>query len=166
MIKKYNQFIKKTNEEFVFGKDQIEDDVAKSFGDDINSEPTVQMEEEEEGGDVYYSKLKELADTLGVEVVDNSVVYNGKKVIFPSETEKYHIEGSKGGFDTVEEVISELEKEHDSDNSKRMTPEEEDLLTGERSGERSVGLDDLEDDDFQKFESKSYKSQRLKKFRK
>jgi hypothetical protein len=154
MIKKYNQFIKKTNEEFVFGKDQIEDDLDKSFSDNINSEPTVQMEEEEEGGDIYYTKLKELADTLGVEVVDNSVVYNGKKVIFPSETEKYHIEGIKGGFDSIEKVISELEKEK-SDKSKRT----------EKNSEIPVESEDLENDDFQKLESKSYKLQRLKKFK-
>jgi hypothetical protein len=168
MIKKYNQFINnKANEEFVFGKDQIEDDIASEFGDNLdepNMEPPVldtDLEGEEEGQDFYYSKLKELADTLGVEVIDNSVNYNGKKITFPSETEKYHIEGHKKGFSTIDEVVKELGKENNSNNSKGVTPEE-DLLTGERSFE----LDDLEDDDFQKFESKSYKHKRLKKFKK
>jgi hypothetical protein len=152
MIKKYNQFIKKTNEEFVFGKDQIEDDVAKSFGDDINSEPTFQIEEEEEGGDVYYNKLKELADALGVEVTDkNTVEYDNKQIIFPSETEMYHVDNKK--FKTSQEVINYLEggsveggSIHRPQLPKNEIPQEEMEL-------------ELQ-------ESKSYKSQRLKKFRK
>lgn len=171
MIKKYNQFLKdKTNEEFVFDKvptfggefagtetaptkpvtkpdvkpDTDTRPVPPSLIPDEGNSPLespakAEFEVEEEGGDVYTNKLKELADSLGVEVVDNSVEYNGKKIIFPSETEKYQIEGIKKGFNTIDEVLKEL-------GSEEVVNNEEELE--------------------EKFESKSYKHSRLKKFKK
>ena len=51
-----------------------------------------------------------------------------------------------------------------------MTSDEEDQMTGEREGERRVGLDDIDEDEFERgddaFESKSYRHTRLKKFSK
>jgi hypothetical protein len=44
---------------------------------------------------------------LGVEVEDGKIMYNGKKIIFPSETEMYHVDNKK--FKTSQEVISYLE---------------------------------------------------------
>jgi ASC-1-like (ASCH) protein len=174
MIKKYNQFLKdKTNEEFVFDKD-VKDYPGIYSGDETTTKPVIkpdvkpdtdtrpvppslipdegnsplespakaEIEFEEEAGDVYTNKLKELADALGVEVVDNSVEYNGKKIIFPSETEKYQIEGIKKGFNTVDEVLKEL-------GSEEVVSNEEEL-----------------EEELEKFESKSYKHTRLKKFKK
>ena len=173
MIKKYNQFVKdKTNEEFVFDNEVAYPDVYS--GDETTTKPITKPDvkpgtdtrpvppslipdegdsplespakaeyevEEEEGGDIYSNKLRELADALGAEVTDNYIEYNGKKIMFPSETEKYQIEGVKKGFNTVEEVLSELEKEN-------KVPSEE------------------TEEEFEKFESKSYKHTRLKKFKK
>lgn len=175
MIKKYNQFLKdKTNEEFVFDKDVKEYPGIYSGGEtttkpvvkpdvkpDTDTRPVppslipdegnsplespakAEYEVEEEGGDIYANKLKDLADALGVEVVDNSVEYNGKKIIFPSETEKYQIEGIKKGFTTIDEVVKELGE------SDEVVNNEEEL-----------------EEELEKFESKSYKHTRLKKFKK
>lgn len=107
------------------------------------------MEEEaEEVGDVYRNKLKELADALGVELTnDKTVIYNSKKIYYPSETDKYHVEGVKKPFNTLDEVVSFLK----SDGSN--TEIEQDDYKYE---------DDLFIED--EFESKSYK--KLRKFKK
>lgn len=176
MIKKYNQFIeKKTNEEFVFGneapaKPEVAPDVKPdttqpleepSAPSPIRRERTspvpapakAEVEMEEEGEDIYTSKMQELADLLGVEFNNGQIVYNGKKIIFPSETEKYQIEGIKKGFNTAEEVVSELEK---------ISP------VGKRVEETEEEIDSLKDDEVadeieREFESKSYKSRYNKK---
>ena len=73
------------------------------------------------------------------------------KIIFPSETEKYQIEGVKKGFNTAEEVVSELEKISSQTVSGRRTQETEEEL-------RSLKDDELGDEIEREFESKSYKS--------
>ncbi len=116
-------------------------------------------EEEEEGSDLYTNKIQELADLLGVEAENGYVVYNGKKIMFPSETEKYQIEGVKKGFSTAEEVVTELEKD--------STPNIEDTDVEDRALETEEEITSLKDDEsieeIEEFESKSYKNSRLKK---
>lgn len=173
MIKKYNQFIKdKTNEEFVFDREMptmapgqapskpdvrpdVKPDVRPQteprpvppalIPDEGNSplEAPAKAEMEEEAGDIYANKLQELADYLGVEVENNTVKYEGHEITFPSETEKYQIKGVKKGFNTVDEVVSELEKHLHSD--PKMSVDEDDYHKGDLA-----------------FESKSYKYTRSK----
>jgi hypothetical protein len=101
MIKRYNQFVNKkvnenkneepnlSNDEFV----EIEKEEVEEYFE----------EEEEEAGDFYNNKLKELANLLGVEVVDGKVEFEGKEIIFPSETDMYHYDKKK--FKTAQEVF-------------------------------------------------------------
>ena len=118
MIKKYNQFVKeKTNEEFVFDREmptmspetkpvvkpEVKPDVRPETNprpvapsiipDEGNSplESPAKAQMEEEAGDIYASKLRELSDYLGAEVENNMINYKGHKITFPSETEKYQI---------------------------------------------------------------------------
>jgi hypothetical protein len=96
--------------------------------------------EEEEQEDVYSSRLKELAQALGLEsdaVQNNKLEFDGKEIIFPSETEKFHVDRKK--FDTVEQVVDYLQ----GGSSERVAPrlEEEDRIDPE-------------------FEAKSYKFSR------
>jgi hypothetical protein len=175
MIKKYNQFIgKKTNEEFVFDKAPIGGPETAPVTPDVKPDTTekpltepdapspirrertspvpapAKAEMEEEGYDLYTTKLQELADSLGVEVENNQVVYNGKRIIFPSETEKYQVEGVKKGFNTVEEVVAELEKSEPVEQAQRVQETEEEL--------DSLKDDEASDVIEREFESKSYKS--------
>jgi len=134
MIKRYNQFVKGINEEFEMGEGQpspitrpagpittpdtptrprptrpgitptevpSEEDapLAYGYGDELP---------EEEGGE-YQGQilLHQLADELGTEVnADGSINYEGKKINFYSETEKFHVDNKK--FSTVEEVVNYL----------------------------------------------------------
>jgi len=96
--------------------------------------------EEEEQEDVYSSRLKELAQALGLEsdaVQNNKLEFDGKEIIFPSETEKFHVDRKK--FDTVEQVVDYLQ----GGSTERVAPklEEEDRIDPE-------------------FEAKSYKFSR------
>lgn len=177
MIKKYGQFIdKKTNEEFVLGSEaptkpgvSPTPDVKPGTAQPLPSEPIspspirrertspvpapskAEAQMEEEGSDLYTTKMQELADILGVDFSGGQIVYNGKKIIFPSETEKYQIEGVKKGFNTAEEVVSELEKISPQTVSGRRTQETEEEL-------HSLKDDELGDEIEREFESKSYKS--------
>jgi hypothetical protein len=99
----------------------------------------VEVEEEEEE-DIYSRRLKELAKALGLEedaVQNNRLEFDGKEIIFPSETEKFHVDRKK--FDTVEQVVDYLKNE-------KPTPKlaEEDRIDPE-------------------FEAKSYKFSRREK---
>ena len=81
-------------------------------------------------------------------VNDKTVIYNGKKIYYPSETDKYHVEGVKKPFNTLDEVVSFLKSDENN------TPEiEQDDYKYE---------DDLFIED--EFESKSYK--KLRNFKK
>jgi hypothetical protein len=184
MIKKYNQFVKgKVNEDFTMADPETKPVTAPPtttpdtrpsrpgvVPTTIPSEqdaPLAKYEQEEEEGGEYIGKkmMNDLSSELGTEIdEDGSINYNGKKVNFYSETEKFHVDKKK--FDTVEDVLNYL----DGSNSPKMTPEEENEMTGEREGERRVALDDIDEDEFEDddvaFESKSYKNLRLKKFKK
>lgn len=122
MIKRYNQFIKENDE---FDKEpSFEETEDRLDAEDLNQEMDSFSQEtdgefEEEGEDVYFSKLKELADKLDAEVVDGKVEYNGKTIIFPSETEMYHVDKKK--FKTSDEVVDYLQG---SENKIQELPEE------------------------------------------
>jgi hypothetical protein len=65
-------------------------------------------EEEEESGEYKGDlEMKKLADLLGVEVVNNQIEYDGKKINYFSETEMFHI--GKKKFEDAESVIEYLE---------------------------------------------------------
>lgn len=183
MIKRYNQFIKdKVNEEFIMADPAVKPSTPEVLPTTPNTRPQVEPRPtppsiipderqspvpapakaelpEEEGGEYMGQKyMSQLADMLGVNLEsDGSIIYNGEKINFFSETEKFHI--GKNKFSTPEEVISHLEQI-----APKMSPEEENEMTGEIQGERNVGLDDIDEDEFEKgdmpFESKSYKSTR------
>jgi hypothetical protein len=146
MIKKYNQFVKgKVNEKFAMDEPPMDEPSMDSM-----DEPSMEQDSmEEEGGEYMGTQmLQNLADALGTEVVDNSVEHNGKKVNFYSETEMFHVDKKK--FDTVEDVVNYVGGE---------TPVNID--------EEPIGIDEDEfGDNYGKFESKSYKNSRLKKFKK
>lgn len=71
--------------------------------------PLAEFDMEDEQVDIYTSKLIELALALGLDesaVKDNKIEFEGKTIIFPSETEKYHVDRKK--FDTVDQVVAYL----------------------------------------------------------
>ena len=121
MIKRYNQFVnERVNEEFEgefpdtnqqeseLAARELEgelDEFEGEVSDNLDMEEEEQMEEE--GGDLYQRKLQELANILGTEVEDGKLMYDGKKIIFPSETEMYHVGNKK--FKTADEVVNFLE---------------------------------------------------------
>ena len=155
MIKRYNQFIKgKTNEDFTLADPAVKPAtpevlpgieerpappsiVPDEQQSDLPAPAKAELPEEEGGEYVGQKMMAELADTLGVNIEsDGSINYEGQKINFYSETEKFHI--GKEKFDSVESVVKHLE------NSK---PEEK--------------LSDIDEDEYEKgdmpFESKSYK---------
>lgn len=131
MIKRYNQFIKENDE---FNEEpSFEETEGRLAEEDLNDEMTESPEElnmdgEEEGGDIYANKLKELADKLETEVVDGSVDFEGEKIIFPSETEMYHV--GKKKFKTADEVVDFLKG---NKNKAQELPEPEEELVESKS---------------------------------
>jgi hypothetical protein len=63
--------------------------------------------EEEEGG--YSNGLYELADILGAKVENNEILYKNYRIIYPSETEMFHVGNKK--FKTMEDVLEYLERD-------------------------------------------------------
>jgi hypothetical protein len=193
MIKKYNQFVKgKTNEEFEYDMEApvremptlgnpsqapVRPDVKPDTterpapgkptpfrrpstepGTKAEFEGEFEGEEEEEVGyDKYTMALKTLADAAGVEFDENNkmVIINGKEVTFPAEDEKYHIKGFKKGLKSVEDVLANV-------GSNSNIREEE---TSFEETESELAKRDLEDE-MGTFESKSYRSSRLKRLKK
>lgn len=92
----------------------------------------VDYTEEEESDDVYFGKklMDELAEALGTEVVNNMIEYNGKKINFYSETEKFHVDKKK--FSTVDEVLNYLQVEP----TNNMGEDEDDFETGMENSNR------------------------------
>jgi hypothetical protein len=127
-LKKYNQYVKEDLEPML---GEVEGDINTEMENDIdnfeaedNFEDEENFEEdgfeedgfededemEEEEGDEYKGTLllKELAERLGSEVVNNTIEYNGQKINYYSETEAFHV--GKMKFDTVDEVVDHLTK--------------------------------------------------------
>lgn len=99
MIKKYNQFV----------KENINNDMEDEMDSDMGMDSDMDMEDEEEGIDIYKAKMTELADMLGVELDENNrIEFEGKEIIFPSETEMFHVDRKK--FKTAQEVVDYLKK--------------------------------------------------------
>jgi hypothetical protein len=189
MIKKYNQFVKGINEEFEMGEGQpapvtrpaeptttpdtptrprptrpgitptevpSEEDAPLAYGyGDSNDLP------EEEGGEYQGQMLlNQLANELGTEVdVDGSINYEGKKINFYSETEKFHVDNKK--FSTAEEVVNYLGGSNDTPENAHTHEHEEEPSFDETEGD--LARRDLEDE-MGAYESKSYRHTRLKKF--
>jgi hypothetical protein len=90
-------------------------------------------------------RLKELADLLGTDVMNNNTIeYNGKTIIFPSETEMYHVDRKK--FKTAQEVY--------------------DYLTGDLEDITAPKMQKEIQRELELTESKSYRNTRLNKRRK
>jgi hypothetical protein len=122
MIKRYNQFVKERidenfdeNEDLGFathdgsfdGDDSEFDETQEVEHTDHMMEIEGNIEEEEQGSDIYSTRMSELAKMLGTEVTDsNTIEYAGKQIIFPSETEMFHVDNKK--FKTAEEVANHL----------------------------------------------------------
>ena len=192
MIKKYNQFVKGINEEFEMGEGQpapitkpaeptttpdtptrprptrpgitptevpSEEDAPLAYGyGDSNELP------EEEGGEYQGQMLlNQLANELGTEVdEDGSINYEGKKINFYSETEKFHVDNKK--FSTAEEVVAYLGSSNEAPEHTHTHELEEEPSFDETEGD--LARRDLEDE-MGAFESKSYKSTRkFESFRK
>lgn len=192
-IKRYNQFVKnnKVNEDIDLPEDAINGNPDISAEDtemEINDmddmdgmgitgeneyqeiENVEEEEEMEEEGGAYIGQkmIQDLADALDVQPdADGSVSYNGKKVNFYSETEKFHVDKKK--FATVEEVVNYLQNE----GVETPEPSEEDIRRDELEAEDDrallVGEDDEDFEDemaAEKFESKSYKfTRKFKNFK-
>jgi len=189
MIKKYNQFVKGINEEFEMGEGQpapvtrpaeptttpdtptrprptrpgitptevpSEEDAPLAYGyGDSNDLP------EEEGGEYQGQMLlNQLANELGTEVdADGSINYEGKKINFYSETEKFHVDNKK--FSTAEEVVNYLGGSNEAPENSHTHEHEEEPSFDETEGD--LARRDLEDE-MGAYESKSYRHTRLKKF--
>jgi len=189
MIKKYNQFVKGINEEFEMGEGQpapvtrpaeptttpdtptrprptrpgitptevpSEEDAPLAYGyGDSNDLP------EEEGGEYQGQMLlNQLANELGTEVdADGSINYEGKKINFYSETEKFHVDNKK--FSTAEEVVNYLGGSNDAPENAHTHEHDEEPSFDETEGD--LARRDLEDE-MGAYESKSYRHTRLKKF--
>jgi len=93
-----------------FGRGIFADDENEITGE-LDGERKVGQDEfeEEEGHEYEGTKLmKNLAEKLGTEIVNNSIEYNGKKINFFSETDSFHIDKKK--FKTIDEVLKYLGK--------------------------------------------------------
>jgi hypothetical protein len=91
--------------------DEFSDDLSDEFSEEpinqFDSEVSSEEEVEEEGSEYYgRTMLTELGDKLGAEVIDGSIIYNGKNINFYSETDSFHVDKKK--FKTVEEVVDYL----------------------------------------------------------
>ena len=164
MIKRYNEFVSgKVNEDFDMDSMEapiVEEPITNTEISEVEEAPVAELPEEEGGEYQGQMLLNQLANELGTEVSeDGSINYEGKKINFYSETEKFHVDNKK--FSTAEEVVNYL-------GSAPMTSDEEDEMTGEREGERKAGLDEIENfEDENSFESKSYKhTRKFESFRK
>lgn len=172
MIKRYNQFVQgKVNEEFEMNTQEAPIvDMPESEEAPLNELPEVEEDPEtelpeEEGGE-YQGQilLNQLANELGTEVdADGSINYEGKKINFYSETEKFHVDNKK--FSTAEEVVNYLGGSSEAPEHTHTHEHEE-----EHSHEKEEDFTAVEDDDWNNensFESKSYKSTRkFESFRK
>jgi hypothetical protein len=173
MIKRYNQFVKgKVNEElFISGPNfdmgdmetPIVEEPITDTESEVEEDPETELPEEEGGEYQGQILLNQLANELGTEVdADGSINYEGKKINFYSETEKFHVDNKK--FSTPEEVVAYLGGSNEAPEHTHTHENEE-----EHSHEDEEGVTEIEDeeDDWSEegaFESKSYRHTRLKKF--
>lgn len=157
MIKRYTDFVKgKVNEDFEMEHEveapEMEHEVEAPEMDNTEMEESELPEEE---GDEYegQKKMNELANILGEKVIDNKIEHDGKTINFYSETESFHIDNKK--FKTVEEVVDYLEKSTTPEHTHTHEVEDEEMMNDD---EEMMGEEE------EKFESKSYRHTRMKKF--
>jgi hypothetical protein len=166
MIKRYNQFVKERIDENIDEEedlgfathdgsfdgddsdfDEMDDEISNSRELPIEVEEDNFGEEEEEGGDIYSAKMNQLAQVLGTEVTDkNTIEYDNKQIIFPSETEMFHVDNKK--FKTVEEVANYLEGGS---------------VEGGSIHRPQLPKNEIPQEEMELQESKSYRAKRLKK---
>jgi len=164
MIKRYNEFVSgKVNEEF--DMDAMEAPIVEEPITDTESEveeaPVADELPEEEGGE-YQGQilLNQLANELGTEVeADGSINYEGKKINFYSETEKFHVDNKK--FSTAAEVVNYLGVSNDDTENAHTHEHDEEPSFDETEGD--LNRREIEDE-MGAYESKSYRHTRLKKF--
>ena len=93
----------------------------ESEDDGVEYEDNIQTEEEE-GVYIGTKLMEDLADELGVEIVDNQINYNGHVINFYSETEAFDVDGEsytrdergkKTPIKTIEQVLDFLNKGQD-----------------------------------------------------
>ena len=168
MIKRYNEFVSgKVNEEFDMAPDMeieapiVEEPIANTEISEVEEAPEAELPEEEGGEYQGQILLNQLANELGTEVeADGSINYEGKKINFFSETEKFHVDNKK--FSTAEEVVNYLGSASMEDTEHTHTHEHEEEPSFDET-EGDLARRDLEDE-MGAFESKSYRHTRLKKF--
>lgn len=103
-LKRFENYIKE-NLEFETKEDEINPEGLVSD----NSFEEEQVPEEEEHDYIGNKLMNDLAKKLGTKVANNEINYNGEKINFYSETEKFHI--GKRKFDTLEDVLKYLKTE-------------------------------------------------------
>lgn len=113
MIKRYNQFVNgRINENIEEVEADLDTELDQELDQELDNLPTedidIEEEEEEEAGDIYVNRLQEVAELLGAQVEGGKVNFEGKEIIFPSETEMYHVDKKK--FKTAQEVVDYLKK--------------------------------------------------------
>lgn len=121
ILKTFNGFNKINEDLEPIETPEIENNIDNDIDDSgiIDDEDLGGEEGEEESGEYEGTVLlKELADKLGTEVTDNEINYNGKKINYYSETEKFHI--GKEKFDTIEDVISYLKPQAVAESNKNV----------------------------------------------
>ena len=162
MIKRYNEFVSgKVNEDVEMRDPMIEEPIANTETSEVEEAPVAELPEEEGGEYQGQMLLNQLANELGTEVeADGSINYEGKKINFYSETEKFHVDNKK--FSTVEEVVNYLGSASMEDTEHTHTHEHEEEPSFDET-EGDLASRDLEDE-MGAFESKSYRHTRLKKF--
>jgi len=109
ILKKFDSYIKENLEEEGLEEVGSGEEGGLDAGEKNMPNKVVDATEEEDSY-IGTKMLNELARKLGTEVVDGSINYEGNKINFFSETEKFHI--GKKKFATVEEVLAFLEKEN------------------------------------------------------
>ena len=91
----------------------------ESEDDGVEYEDTFAQTEEEEGVYIGTKLMEDLAEELGVEIVDNQINYDGHVINFYSETEAFDVDGESYTRDdrgkkipmkTVEQVLDFLGK--------------------------------------------------------
>lgn len=89
------------------------DDASTLIGNNMNDD-----QEEEEGNDVSVWKgdklLKQFAEIMGLEVVDNQVIINGDVVTFAPETETFLINRKNTKVSDPQELANKEFKGHDT----------------------------------------------------
>ncbi len=122
IIKKFSQYIKESllvdddididtdidGEDYSNDIEDLDDIDLDDYGDDDREDREYEEEEIQEEGEEYEGTrlMDELSDRLGVPVTDNEIFFDGKKISFFSETEKFHI--GELQFDSVDDVVSYL----------------------------------------------------------